>query len=188
MIVSSVVPRLSQGTRALPNPPLPSEVTILTTSTPRSTTIFKFDQRPFPHLTKDHVPFPHLFGIHLGEVLYSITMSVWVQSRSGNEQPFKVDFNRGMNIDDLKASIILERRARNYPAGLVGSIYSENSDGEMFTLSIDAEVPVPINGDIGSSYEFPYYYSIALLTPGKLLYVIHYAGFPQCPRILMKCP
>jgi hypothetical protein len=98
-------------------------------------------------------------------------MSVWVQSRSGNEQAFKVDFNDGMDFADLKERITLKRQVLNLPAGAVHSIHSENSDEE--TLKFDPEdiVPEPKKGNIGVSSKMPYFFSIAQTQAGNLFLV-----------------
>eukprot|EP01038_Epipyxis_sp_PR26KG_P013136 gene13136-17603_t len=88
-------------------------------------------------------------------------MSVWVQSRSGNEEAFKVDFNDGMDFADLKQKIIFERIVLNLPAGAVQSIHSENSDEERFKLKPGTKVPIPVDGQIGSSDDLPYFFFIA---------------------------
>ena len=43
------------------------------------------------------------------ELVLIITMSVWVKSRSGNEEAFKVNFNGVMDFADLKKAITHER-------------------------------------------------------------------------------
>ena len=95
-------------------------------------------------------------------------MSVWVQSRNGNEQAFKVDFTTGMDFADLKKCIGLEN---GLPPGAVKFIHSENSDEEIFKLRAGAKVPIPADGQIGSSDDFPYYFSIAQTPAGNLFLI-----------------
>eukprot|EP01036_Dinobryon_divergens_P035009 gene35009-45319_t len=87
-------------------------------------------------------------------------MFVWVQSRSGNEQAFKVDITNDMDCADLKEAITLKRKFLNLAAGAVLFIYSENSEEERFKLRAGAKVPIPIDGQIGSSDYLPYYFSL----------------------------
>ena len=95
-------------------------------------------------------------------------MSVWVQSRSGNEEAFKVNFNDGMDFADLKKAIAHERDLLHFPAGAIHSIHSENIDDE--TLKFDPEdiVPEPEKGKIGASSKMPYFFSIAETQAGNL--------------------
>ncbi len=87
-------------------------------------------------------------------------MSVWVQSRSGNEQAFKVDFTDGMDCADLKEVVTLKRNSLNLPRVVVHFIHSENSDEESFKLRAGAKVPIPTDG-LGSSDDRPYFFSVA---------------------------
>ena len=87
-------------------------------------------------------------------------MFVWVQSRSGNEQAFKVDFKNDMDCADLKEAITLKRNVLNLPANAVLCIHSENSDEEGCKLRAGAKVPIPVDGQIGSSDYLPYFFSL----------------------------
>jgi hypothetical protein len=95
-------------------------------------------------------------------------MFIWVQSRSGNEQAFKVDITNNMDCADLKEAITLKR---NFPAGAVLFIYSENSEEERFKLRAGAKVPIPIDGQIGSSDYSPYYFSLTQTHAGNFFMV-----------------
>jgi hypothetical protein len=97
-------------------------------------------------------------------------MSVWVQSRTGNEEAIRVDFKEGMDFDQLKEAITLKRDIRHLPAGAIHSIHSENNDEERFKLRAGAKVPIPADGQIGSSDDLPYFFSIAQ-TQGNLFLV-----------------
>ena len=92
-------------------------------------------------------------------------MSVWVQSRNGNEQAFKVDFKTGMDFADLKKWIGIEN---GLPPGAVKFIHSENSDEERCKVRAGAKVPIPVDGQIGSTDELPYFFSIAQTQAGDL--------------------
>lgn len=98
-------------------------------------------------------------------------MSVWVQSRSGHEEAFKVDFSGGMDFADLKERITLKRHVLNFPVGAVQSIHSENSDDERFKLRAGAKVPVPIDGEVGASDDLPYYFSIVQTQAGNIFLI-----------------
>jgi hypothetical protein len=95
-------------------------------------------------------------------------MSVWVQSRNGAERAFKVDFKNEMDFDDLMGAITQKRNFLNLPAGAVQYVHSENSDEERFKLRAGAKVPIPADGQIGSSDDLPYFFSIARTPPGNL--------------------
>ena len=98
-------------------------------------------------------------------------MFVWVQSRSGNEQAFKVDITNNMDFADLKEAITLKRNFLNLAAGAVLFIYSENSEEERFKLRAGAKVPIPIDGQIGSSDYLPYYFSLTQTHAGNFFMV-----------------
>ena len=92
----------------------------------------------------------------------------WVQSRSGNEQAFKVNITNDMDCADLKEAITLKRNFQNFAALF---IYSENSEEERFKLRAGAKVPIPIDGQIGSSDNLPYYFSLTQTHAGNFFMV-----------------
>ena len=115
-------------------------------------------------IKKEFLPSPHL-------PLWAKSLSklnVWVKSMYGNEQALLVKFINGMDFNNMKDSII---QTRGLPPGAVQCIYSEKSDEEIFKISTDSIVPVPINGQVGSSVDLPYYF-IATLTPAGTLILI----------------
>lgn len=95
-------------------------------------------------------------------------MSVWVQPINGSVNPFEVVFSNGMYFDDLIMNITIKRRDMRHPDEIVRSIYSKNSDGEMHELKVGDKVPIPIDGEIGSSYDRPYFFTIEVATAGNL--------------------
>ena len=99
-------------------------------------------------------------------------MIVWVQQlRSGNEQAFKVDFKNDMDCADLKEAITLKRNFLNLAVGAVVFIYSENSEEEKFKLRAGAKIPIPVDGQVGSSDDLPYYFSLTQTHAGNFIYI-----------------
>ncbi len=95
---------------------------------------------------------------------------VWVKSRRGNEDAFKVDFTSGMDFADLKKVIISERKVLNLPPGAIEHVY--NRDNEESKLRVGAKVPNPIVPEIGSSDSLPYFFQLTNQQqpqPGKKL-------------------
>lgn len=65
--------------------------------------------------------------------------------------------------------------------GLVCSIYSENSDKEICELSVGSKVPIPIDEEIGSSYDFPNFFSIVFTTPANIFLADFHDTSCWCP-------
>ena len=82
-----------------------------------------------------------------------------------------LEFKEGMNFYDLKKAITHERDLLHLPARAVQSIHSENSDEEIFKLRAGAKVPIPADGQIGSSDDLPYFFSIDQTQAGNLFLV-----------------
>ena len=83
---------------------------------------------------------------------------VWVQLiGEQNDDPFKVNFTQGMDIDDLKKSI---RAELGLHMGAIRSIYSADNNNEENRIKAYAIVPPPTEGKIGSSGHMPYFYSL----------------------------
>jgi hypothetical protein len=80
-----------------------------------------------------------------------------------------VAITNDMDCADLKEAITLKR---NFAAGAVLFIYSENSEEEeRFKLRAGAKVPIPIDGQIGSSDYLPYYFSLTQTHAGNFFMV-----------------
>jgi hypothetical protein len=91
-------------------------------------------------------------------------MRVWVKSRNGDERAFKVECQNEIDFDDLMLAITQKRNSLSFPAGAVESVHSENSNEEIFILRTGAKVPIPADGQIGSSEDLPYFFSITRQT------------------------
>ena len=85
-------------------------------------------------------------------------MYVWVKLISSEEQAFKVNFNDEMDFDDLKESIA---KKRGIPHSTVQFIYSAEREADNCRKKASATVPEPKKNEIGSSDDFPYFFSLA---------------------------
>lgn len=85
-------------------------------------------------------------------------MYVWVKLISSEEQAFKVNFNDEMDFDDLKESIA---KKRGIPHSTVQFIYSAEREADHCRKKASATVPEPKKNEIGSSDDFPYFFSLA---------------------------
>ena len=90
---------------------------------------------------------------------------VWVQPTRGNDDAIKVEYKADMDFADLKKAI-----AEQYelPPAAVKFIYSIKSNDERLKLAVYEKVPFPDEGQIGSSYVRPYYFSIAQYPLGNI--------------------
>ena len=85
-------------------------------------------------------------------------MYVWVKLISSEEQAFKVNFNDEMDFDDLKECIA---KKRGITHSTVQFIYSAEREAEYCRKKASATVPEPKKNEIGSSDDFPYFFSLA---------------------------
>ena len=84
-------------------------------------------------------------------------MFIWVKLIAGNSQAFKVIFNAGMDYDDFKNAIANTRGIPNYR---VQFIYSADIEAEIFKQKAGTKVATPMENEIGSSDDLPYFYSL----------------------------
>eukprot|EP01032_Pedospumella_encystans_P011306 gene11306-13152_t len=85
-------------------------------------------------------------------------MFVWVKSIGSEEQALKVVWTAG-NVSGLKRAITLERRALCLPDLEVLSVRSKNTSDDTYDLGVDAYVPIPKAGEIGSTEDLPYFFT-----------------------------
>ena len=85
-------------------------------------------------------------------------MSIWVKCITGEEQALKLDYVVGMDFADLKKLAAVES---GLPRGAVKFIYSENKNEEKYKMKPGAKVPLPVDGEVGSSDDSPYYFYAA---------------------------
>lgn len=90
---------------------------------------------------------------------FFLKMFVWVKSIGGEEQALKVVWTAG-NVSGLKRAITLERQALCLPGLEVLSVRSKNSSDDTYDLGVDAHVPIPKAGEIGSTEDLPYFFTI----------------------------
>jgi hypothetical protein len=96
-------------------------------------------------------------------------MSVWVKCRDVDQDAFEVSLEVVKNISQLKEAIIGKRKKLLLPDAAVLHIYLTNiGEEEAQKLKPGAKVPIPADGQIGSSDDLPYFFSIAQTPPGNL--------------------
>lgn len=93
-------------------------------------------------------------------------MSIWVQLIADNVQPFKVSFKTGMDYDDLKKAIAIERGIPPDEVQFI-FIYSANIVADKYRQKAGNIVPIPKENGIGSSDDWPYFYSLAKNQPAQ---------------------
>ena len=81
---------------------------------------------------------------------------VWVKRCDSNADAFSIPFVTNMNIDELKSEIQKTRRNSFF----VEFIYSSADKSEEYKCRPSQFIKDPINGEIGSSDDQPYYYTI----------------------------
>ncbi len=112
-------------------------------------------------------------------------MSVWVKCRDVDQDAFEVSLENVKNINQLKEAIIDKRKKLLLPDAAVLHVYSTNiGEEETQKIKPGAKVPIPVDGQIGSSDDLPYYFSTAQTQAGnfsQLISMFHRAAAHQCP-------
>lgn len=94
-------------------------------------------------------------------------MSVWVKCRDVDQDAFEVSLQDVKNISQLKEAIIGKQKKLLLPDAAVLYIYSTNI-GEEEAQKFKVPIPVEEQRQIGSSDDFPYFFSIAQTPAGTL--------------------
>ncbi len=93
-------------------------------------------------------------------------MSVWVKCRDVDQDAFEVSLEAVKNISQLKEAIIDKRKKLLFPDAAILHIYlTNNGEEKTHKFKPGAKVSIPVDGEIGSSDDFPYYFSIIQQTP-----------------------
>ena len=96
-----------------------------------------------------------------------IIISLWAKSRNGVESAIKISFKAEMDFADFLESIA-EKRAKFQRVGAILAIHSKNNNDEDCVMRPGEKVPEPIQGQVGSSDDNPYFFSVEQAQAGNL--------------------
>ena len=102
-----------------------------------------------------------------------MSVLIWVKDRTNSEEAMKVPYRTEMDCSELKDAINMKRKHSNLLDKGIQSIHNKNSNDEEHKLKPGAIIPNTVDGEIGSSEDFPYYYTFVQDT-GNLDFYLTY--------------